>query len=223
MQNKLDLNTEDTRKPYTPALKSPNLKELLDFQRLLHSQPENIKINKMANNAKYLPIGEVEKTLDELYSGLWQTTDFHFQVIANEIVGSIYLQVFHPVARVWITRTGAASTMILTIKDKPANVDNKIKNTLVKDFPHLKAECIKNAARSLGVKFGRDLNRQEVSDFTDITEHAKDQEYRNDLLRQINELLDNSEMPENQKTAKQNSAKKATISQLEKFIKNFKS
>jgi hypothetical protein len=50
----------------------------------------------------------------------------------------------------------------IKINPKPSDVDAKIKNTLVKDFPHLKAECIKNAAKSLGKYFGRDLNRGDM-------------------------------------------------------------
>jgi hypothetical protein len=42
---------------------------------------------------------------------------------------------------------------------RPSDVDAKISNTLAKDYPHAKAEALKNAARSLGRCFGRDLNR----------------------------------------------------------------
>jgi hypothetical protein len=35
-------------------------------------------------------------------------------------------------------------------------------------FPNLKSECIKNACKSLGKIFGRDLNRKDSDDFNGI-------------------------------------------------------
>lgn len=147
--------------------------------------PENdVRVNRMANNANYIPISFVETKLDEVFFGLWSIENFQSKIVANEIVGSIELKVFHPIAKVWLTRTGVGSVVIqqntweldsfgnpLLDKDnrkikapkpKPSDVDAKILNTLVKDFPHLKAECVKNAAKSLGVWFGRDLNRKDA-------------------------------------------------------------
>ena len=40
------------------------------------------------------------------------------------------------------------------------DVGAKIKNTMSKDYPHLKAECFRNACLSIGKSFGRDLNRE---------------------------------------------------------------
>ena len=134
----------------------------------LSIEPESneIKINDKANNARFIPISMIEDKLDEIFFGLWEVKDFRYQCIANEIAGSLQLRVFHPVAQTWIERTGAAAVMVqMKSKDKGgdgriSNIDNKILNTLEKDFPHLKAECVKNAARSLGKWFGRDLNRK---------------------------------------------------------------
>jgi hypothetical protein len=141
------------------------------FQKLLNMHPDkkDIRVNKMANNAEYISISTIERRLDEIYSGLWQIDNFRWEVVANEIIGSIDLKVYHPKAG-WITRTGAAAAMILTSSGKPATVEHKIKNTLVKDFPHLKAECLKNAAKSLGVIFGRNLNRGQEDEFSYLSE-----------------------------------------------------
>jgi len=151
---------------------------------------QDIAVNKMANNSMYLPISFVETKLDELFFGAWETVNFQYQVVANEIIGSIDLKVFHPVFHIWVTRTGCASVMIQMKSERNGgdgditNVRNKITNTLEKDFPHLKAECIKNAARSLGKAFGRDLNRKEVDfyealtpkmEFTDFEKRLKEQ------------------------------------------------
>lgn len=151
-------------------------KELSDFTRLLNTPPpqNEVKINKHAGNSKYLPISYVQMKLDELFFSLWETNNFSWQVVANEIVGKIELRVFHPIANVWITKTGSASVMIqqhttkwengqkIKLSPLPSDVDAKIKNTLVKDFPHLSAACLTNATKSLGKAFGRDLNRTDV-------------------------------------------------------------
>ena len=132
------------------AIKQFRLK-LQGFTTTLNEKPtaEEYKINKLANNSKYIPISHIEMKLDEMFFGLWSTENFHSQVVANEIIGSIDLKVFHPTSGVWLTRTGCAAAMIQQKRDSDiTDIGSKIKNTLVKDFPHLKAECIKNAARS---------------------------------------------------------------------------
>ena len=139
------------------------------FTARLNSDPEEtrVKRNPHAGNSMYLPITDVEMTLDRMFQGLWQTRNFTQQVVANEIIGHIELGVFHPVLRDWIWRTGAASVMIQQSKGSDiTDIGAKIKNTLVKDFPHLKTECVKNAARSLGKIFGRDLNRNDEDIYT---------------------------------------------------------
>jgi len=65
--------------------------ELDQFTKKLNEPPNKdlLKVNKMANNSKYLPIGQVERLLDKHFNGLWQTENFKHQVVVNEIIGSI--------------------------------------------------------------------------------------------------------------------------------------
>lgn len=149
---------------------------------------QEIQVNTYANNSKYLPISFIQMKLDEFYFGLWRTENFKTKVVANEITGEVELSVFHPVYQQWITRVGAASVMIqlraqyeyhpngeiktdrngAQIKKKKNILDaaEKIENTLVKDYPHLYAECVKSAAKTLGKVFGRDLNRKFIDSYT---------------------------------------------------------
>ena len=91
---------------------------------------------------------------------------FKAEVIGNELVGSLELSYFHPTFHTWITRIGSAGTMIQykSVKNGGSGditeIRDKIINTLVKDYPHLKAECFRNACLSIGKSFGRDLNRE---------------------------------------------------------------
>lgn len=128
--------------------------------------PKEVKKNKFANNSKYLPISFLEMTLDEVFFGLWQTKNFTTKVIANEIAGELEVWYFHPVAKTWMCRIGAAAVQIQYRSVEKGgsgditNIADKITNTLTKDYPHLKAECFRNACLSIGKSFGRDLNRE---------------------------------------------------------------
>lgn len=146
------------------------------FISIINTAPKkaDVKINTQANNSKYLPISMVEMELDELFFGLWQTKGFESSVIVNEIVGQIELGVFHPIAKTWLWRTGAAAVMIQQKRGSDiTDVGAKHKNTLVKDYAHLKTECIKNAAKSLGKAFGRDLNRKDSGDYLPMSTQMK--------------------------------------------------
>jgi hypothetical protein len=142
------------------------LKDDGSYLAKLGQQPKNddIKINDKANKAKYIPIEVIEAQLDYFYNGMWSIENFTWQVVANEIVGKLELVVMHP-SGMMLRRTGAAAVQIqLKSKDKGGSGDiteirDKYVNTLTKDFPHLKSECLKNAAKSLGQIFGRNLNR----------------------------------------------------------------
>jgi uncharacterized protein YukE len=143
------------------------------FLRAVNSPPpkKEVKVNKHAGNSNYLPISFVQMKLDEMFFGLWSWTVSEVRVIANEVLVWGTLEVFHPSAKVWLKRSGCGAAMIL--QSKGAQVDDisaKIKNTLVKDFPHAEAEALKSAAKKLGKAFGRDLNRQFEDEYTSFFE-----------------------------------------------------
>lgn len=141
---------------------------LQDFQGRLNKEPDPREFEKTPDGkANTLPISFVEMTLDELYLGLWETSDPSYQQIFNEVVGCVVLTVWHPVTGKPIRRTGFASVVIMQDKDAQIAEFNqtKKKNALDLAFPKLKAECTKNAAQSLGKIFGRDINRKKKDVF----------------------------------------------------------
>lgn len=169
-----------------------NLKNVEIFtSNILSASPDNVQINKAANNSKYIPISVVENQLDEIFFGAWEIKDFHYQVVANEIVGSLQLRFFHPIYKTWIERTGCAAVQIQMKSAQKGgdgditNVRNKITNTLEKDFPHLKAECVKNAARSIGKVFGRDLNREIEDIYMPLIDQIEAQGWINDISNKL--------------------------------------
>lgn len=195
------------------------------FVMLLNEPPksEETKTNAMANNSKYIPIAEIERKLDEFTSGLWQTKNFTFEVVANEVVGSIELCYFHPAVKEWISRIGVGSVMIQTARNQPPTVENKIKNTLVKDFPHLKAECVKNAAKSIGVNFGRNLNRNESDiQYEGIIEKVSnkaEEADKNDMLKLAYAKIDADGMIKN-KVAAKNKISKYSLDKISAYVQN---
>lgn len=143
---------------------------------------------------RYMPISFVQTKLDEIFYGLWETKIDHVQVIANEIIGHGRLILTHPVTGTKIERTGAAAVMVQFKSGSQdiTDVNNKIKNTLVKDYPHLLAEITKSAARTLGKVFGRDLNRE----FTDTyVPQSIEGESADEIRRHLQGILDIGALP----------------------------
>lgn len=143
----------------------------------LNTKPEKTEDK---DGIQTVPISVLENDLDEVYLGLWKTENFRFQVIANEIVGTLDLHVFDPQAKMWIIRSGSAAVMIRQKKDSEiTDIGSKIKNGLMMDFPKLETMCLKAAAKRLGKKFGRDLNRK----FEDEYETRYSNEFAVDEVR----------------------------------------
>lgn len=170
--------------------------QLQKFVEIINKPPkaEWLQKNPMASGTLYIPIGILQMELDRIFFGLWQSKNFVTSVIANELIGSIELSVFHPVMKQWITRTGSAGVMIRFKSDKkkknnnnrqgdgnieydyseseeipkaPAfmNLSNKITNALGMDYPHLEAMCLRSAIGKLGQRFGRDINREHSDNY----------------------------------------------------------
>ena len=150
--------------------------QLQEFTKRLNADPDPREFDQTPDGkANYLPISFIEMSLDEIFLGQWSTENFKWSAITNEVQGSLELVLWHPITGKQIRRTGAGSIVITVdsltdeMKDKMTKQDrnlyalspeNKKPNALDMAFPKLKAECIKNAAQSLGKLFGRDINRK---------------------------------------------------------------
>ena len=175
-------------------MEKEKLKQLEGFLTLLNKEPNKseLQMNKMAGNTLYLPISFLETNLDEMFFGLWKTESFTTRVIGNEIAGELALSVYHPIAEIWITRIGAAATMIRQVKDAGVmEADKKIKNALEMDYPHLKADCFRNACLSLGKSFGRDLNRKFIDSYKAMPSQLEAGSTQPEV-KQLPEVLPNS-------------------------------
>lgn len=151
-------------------------KSIEEFQKLLNKQPlkQEIKKNEYAGNSQYLPIGFIEKHLDESFAGLWSTTEPKIEIVANSVVCTITLKAFHPTAQVWIERGGVGAVPIQLNKgEKELNFVTIKSDAIRKNAPAAKSMAMRNAAQSLGRVFGRDLNREDVGDFMTLTEQVE--------------------------------------------------
>lgn len=138
------------------------LNKLEQFQKLLNADPDQAWLVKSADGkAKTLGISHVENQLDVVFFGLWSVENCKTAQHFNEITCICELVCIHPVTGHEIRRTGFSSTVITQDSGAPLSSFNetKKKNALDLAFPKLKSEALKNAAQSLGKRFGRDLNR----------------------------------------------------------------
>jgi len=171
--------------PQGKPLDSSDLHYKESVRAILSQNPPEVRINDKANNAFYVPVQVVEELLDYLFPHSWSIEPKNTQWIANEIVGDGVLVI--DCGGIKRTIWGSAAVMMQhKSKDKggdgdPSNLANKITNTLQKDYPHLKSEVLKSAAKMLGNVFGRNLNRKnadksqwEGSDYVPDVEAVKE-------------------------------------------------
>lgn len=149
-----------------------NVKPLLDdFMKKLSLKPNEkvIKTNPFSQNAKYIPIEVIESALDSIFQGLWKVDNLQCSIQINSIVVSLDLHVLHPITRTWLTRSGIGAV--------PVELDKVTKEVnskaLHKNVPAAKAFAFRNAAQSLGRRFGRNLNRSFDFNFTEDTSNFK--------------------------------------------------
>lgn len=173
--------------PSVPDMENDFRIKLQNFVQIISKVPNPKELQKTPDGkAFYLPIDFVETSLDELFFGLWETKEFQWKPIANEITASITLRVFHPTAKTWLERIGAASIQVM-VDAAPKDLTGQQKNRWYLDLnnkkpaaldmglPKLKTDCIKNAALSLGNAFGRNLNRTHIDTYKPITRWTQPQ------------------------------------------------
>lgn len=166
-----------------PSLTMAQFQGLEQFTKLLNKKPIASSIQKTPDGkSDELPISFVESKLDEIYLRQWGQENVTFTMVANEICCDLILWVIDPVTKLKITRAGTAALPIMMDavperlkfkagaeepeeKQKQRNMwaldmQNKKPGALKMQRAAVKQLAIKNAAKSLGKAFGRDLNRK---------------------------------------------------------------
>lgn len=185
------------------------LEELQSFTAFLNKSidPSELKDHPMVKGAQYLPISMVEMRLDTLFFGLWKTENYRWEVIENEVAAAIDVSVYHPFAKMWITRTGAMATQIMV--NYPDKLTKEQKNEWANDIKHkkptalqmgsfssLKAECFKNACLSLGKTFGRDINRDDTAEYHALIKGVGDDKEVALLRKKLSDALQECQVDE---------------------------
>jgi|688.fasta_scaffold609405_1 hypothetical protein len=157
------MNTTEIQKLPDAAAATQAMQQLDELLTMLGEQPDKrfIKTNKYANNAEYLPIGYIEAKLDQIFRGLWKLEIVNQQQVANGYVVSVRLSVYNWVANLWLVRDGIGAKAFEMEKGAHPTDFTKINaKGIEKIVPIAKAEAFKNAVKSLGNIFGRNLNRE---------------------------------------------------------------
>jgi hypothetical protein len=206
-----------TKKPDS-AITKTEYKDIEHFQMFLNKAPakKEIKTNPFAGNSQYIPIAIIEQRLDEIYAGLWSVTDCALQVVANSIVCSLVLEVVHPMAKITLRRAGVGAIPIQLNKDEKEMSFSTIKSDAIrKKAPAAKSQALRNAAQSLGMIFGRGLNREDVADYQPISEQVEQFE---PLYDEAMDLLKSSIETEQMKQSIERNISRAGTDKLKSII-----
>lgn len=207
--------------PYDPnnsAVTKSEYKDIEQFQFFLNKAPakSEIKTNPYAGDSQYIPIAIIEKRLDEIYAGLWSVEDCNIHVVANSVLCTLSLKVVHPIAKFEIRRSGVGAIPIQLNKGEKEMSFSTIKSDAIrKNAPAAKSQALRNAAQSLGMIFGRSLNREDISDYQPISEQVEQFE---PMLEEAYDLLRISSLSDAMKPSIEKQIKNAGSAKLQSII-----
>lgn len=117
------------------------------------------KVNKYANNTKYLPIDKIEDLLTQVFQ-FWRVEVLSYSNLFNSVAVHIRLHYQSPISGEWLYQDGVGAVGIQLNQGSQAFDLAQIKtDSIMKALPAAKSYAIKDAADHLGRLFGRDLNR----------------------------------------------------------------
>lgn len=152
------------------------IEDLSKFKTLLSKQPDikkvkehpfiSVKINGQTVKYKYIPIEEIQNNLDSLFLGLYTIEVRDVKTFVNSVMVTLRINYFHPVFKMWLFVDGVGASSLQVNKDKnPTDLSELKQDSVVMALPKAKTEALKNAAKELGNKFGRSLNKDVQSEF----------------------------------------------------------
>lgn len=134
----------------------------LTYKTILSQNPPS-KIVKRHDYGKfdYLPITAVERLLDGLFDG-WSVEVLREGAIVNGFYTVVRLRAKIPNSEKILVADGIGSAEFQTTKgNSPTDFNNIMPGAIVMAVPRAKAEALKNAAKSFGNLFGRNLTRKD--------------------------------------------------------------
>ena len=171
-----------------------------NFNERLSKEPKNVKKNKYAGNSNYVPIEQIENDLDK-YFQLWSWNINSTKVIGNAVVVTGTLKVLNPVINQFIERSGIGAVPIEVKQNaSPTDFTQINAKALQKNAPAAAAYAMKNAAKTLGNIFGRNINRDNV-EFVPI--HSTKARKEDEEKQRLNEYMDHHNLTYEELTPEQ--------------------
>ena len=110
---------------------------------------------------QYLPITAVERLLDGLFDG-WSVEILREGLVANGFYVAVRLRAKIPFSDKILVSDGIGFAEFQTVKGaSPTDLSKIIQGAGVMAVPRAKTEAVKNAAKSFGNLFGRNLTRKD--------------------------------------------------------------
>lgn len=173
-----------------------DFKEQSQFLKLVNIQPKSewIRTHPMASNVKYIPIGIIETMMQRIF---WQVKIEikDFKQLANSVCVSVRVHYLNPVTNQWEYQDWLGASPIQIKKDSTSAVDFGMMqtNAIQLALPSAESYAIKDACEHIGALFGRDLNRKEFMEYSDIyPQEQLPHLSRRDYQKLLNEALENN-------------------------------
>lgn len=162
-----------------------------DLNKLLNCQPkpEWVKQNTFANNSNYLPVGIIEYLLTSIYIK-WRVEVKELCVMANSVVVTVRLHVLDPITGEWDWQDGVGASPIQTSKGAAATDFSKVNTSAVQmAAPAAETYAFKDAAEKFGRLFGKDLNRKDQINYTEMLNSKLQGQDKNDIPDELREVI----------------------------------
>lgn len=164
------------------------IKKQNDLNILLNQEPKPawIKVNKYANNSKYIPISIIEYLLTSIYQK-WKVEIREVKLIANSVTCTIRLHIQDPITGEWDWQDGVGAAPIQTAKGASATDFSQVNTAAIQmAAPMAETFAIKDAAEKIGRLFGKDINR--ADEISPVAELSKRREI---MIAKLDKLKEN--------------------------------
>lgn len=142
------------------------LKKTFDIKKMFNANPPRawLKKHKIIANYFYLPIDKVELLLDTMTLN-WECEIISYNLIANSLCVHCRLKVTHLDGSVRVMDGIGAAPIQVNAGASPIDQREMKSNAIMIALPAAYGYALKNAAKRLGKIFGRDVERDDPTDF----------------------------------------------------------
>lgn len=166
-----------------------------DLNKLLNCQPKQewIKQNKFANNSNYIPVSTIEYLLTSIFIK-WKVEIKTVDVIANSVVVTVRLFVLDPITNEWDWQDGVGASPIQTAKGAAATDFSQVNTSAVQmAAPAAETYAFKDAAEKFGRLFGKDINRKDVMNISDMLNSKLQQTEKTDIPDELKAVIEEAD------------------------------